>query len=54
MADPPQPAPDIALRVDLVFRDTDEPLRIAWAEVELLGSVFPELVAELAQTRKEE
>lgn len=50
MSDPEKPAPEI----DLVFTEEFQLDRILPQEVELLGSLYPELIAELIQTEEKE
>lgn len=39
-------------QIDLIFRDDLEPKRVNAQEVELIGSVFPEILAELLQMKE--
>lgn len=50
MAAPEEPCPE----VELTFKKDFKPQRVAPREMELLGSLYPELVAELLQTGEEE
>lgn len=49
MAEPNDPTPEI----EVIFTEEFAPDGVAPQEIELLGSVFPELVAELIQTKEE-
>jgi hypothetical protein len=50
VSDPDEPAPEI----DLHFKEDFGADRILPQEIELLGSLYPELIVELVLTREEE